>query len=96
MNVRVPCDRCGDVTIPIRDLNVRFCVDNSDTSYWFRCPDCLSLVASEVHPTKRVELLTHPSIRAEPWFMPEELREPHCGPPITERDVLVFHLELNG
>src|SRR5690242_7071292 len=91
MLVRVPCDTCKiNVTISLSDLHVRFCLDNCDCSYWFLCPVCDKRVVSQVHPSKRAQLLAHPSIHPGCWFLPEELREPKSGPPISEADLAAF------
>lgn len=90
MNVRVPCDDCGDVSIRMPDLHVRFCLDDCATSYWFICPECSKRVVSDVHETKRVVLLTHPGITPECWSLPLELTEVHEGPPISEVDIERF------
>lgn len=96
MYVRVPCPDCGIVSFLIRDLHVRFCLDDCSTSYWFVCPECGMRVVSEVHETKRVELLTRPDIFPECWSLPLEMSEVHEGPPLSTDDLLDLCLELDA
>lgn len=94
MNVRVVCDDCGEVSIPIKELHVRFCLDTSETTLWFMCPACNRRAFSVVHPSKRAMLLSHPAIQPECWMLPEEIFENHSGPPIGWDDIVDLHHAL--
>jgi hypothetical protein len=94
VNVSVSCDSCGVVSIPIKELHVRYCLDNAETSFWFVCPECKQRAFRLVPPTKRAALLSHPRICPEAWFLPEECFEKHEGPPICWDDILKLHKDL--
>ncbi len=91
--VRTTCPTCGDVEMTIGDLRVRLCSTTNEGSYAFRCPACRLLVAKPIEASV-VDVLVLAGVELEVWHMPEELYEPHAGPPVSYDDLLEFHFQL--
>ncbi|GMU78572.1 MAG: hypothetical protein AMXMBFR46_13670 [Acidimicrobiia bacterium] len=92
--IRAACPTCGDVKLRARDLTVRVCAETDEGTYSFDCPRCGAPVAREATP-RILSLLVAAGVRAEVWHRPAELSEPRIGPPLTNDDLLDFHLLLS-
>jgi predicted nucleic-acid-binding Zn-ribbon protein len=95
MNVRVSCQKCGDITIESNDLKVRICAQSKYKTYTFGCPKCGD---RNVYPASDevTALLRAGGIALEIWDLPAEIYEAHTGPPFCGDDILDWHIELNG
>ena len=92
--IRAACPACGDVKLRSRDLTVRVCAENDLGTYSFVCPRCAEPVARDATP-RILALLVSAGVRTEVWHQPAELAEHPDGPPLTNDDLLDFHLLLN-
>lgn len=91
--IRATCTDCGDVELRSRDISVRSCADNGESTYFFRCPVCRMV---EVRPAEShvVDVLLAAGVEITEWHLPAELTERHEGRAITHDDVLDFHALL--
>ncbi len=92
--IRATCSDCGDVELRSLDLRVRTCIDNSRSTYLFRCPVCrmIEVRTAEEHV---VDVLLAAGVREDRWSLPAELGETKSGKRIDHDDVIDFHQLLN-
>ena len=76
--------------ITTRDVQVRICIEDSASSYNFRCPHCRMAVVKSAEP-RVVDLLVASGVELTAWSLPAELFEPHPDLPLTHDDLLDFH-----
>ncbi len=93
--IRASCPSCGDVELTTRDVRVLLCSTTYESTYAFQCPSCRVAVAKPAEP-RVVDVLLASGITLSVWHMPDELEEPHSGPPITYDDLLEFHFQLRS
>lgn len=93
--IRATCADCGDVELTTADVRVRVCLEDSQGSYFFRCPTCQMGVVKDAEP-RIVDLLVASGVELSTWTLPAELFEPRRGAPLTHDDLLDFHLLLSG
>ena len=94
LNVEADCPSCGRVRVASDDVVVRVCVDHQSSTYAFRCPACGLRTALPAND-RIVDVLTAAGADFDVWYLPDELRETRPGgPPLTNDDVLDFHLLL--
>lgn len=89
--VRASCQRCGDVELTSREVQVDVCSTTSASSYSFQCPKC-GIRVSRVTTDKVVGVLTGAGVQVRHWTLPQP--ESPVGPPITHDDLLAFHYLL--
>jgi hypothetical protein len=93
--IRATCGDCGDVEITTRDVQVRMCIEDSTSSYNFRCPHCHMAVVKTADRAI-VDLLVASGVELAAWALPAELFEPRPDSPLTHDDLLDFHQLLHG
>jgi len=95
VRIRVACPDCGDLFVTALGLTLRFCVDDRQWSYCFRCTLCNRATSHQSD-----ELLVAPLVAVglpiQEWYLPAELTEPRPrGAVLVPDDVLDFHLFLH-
>jgi hypothetical protein len=94
LRVRVTCRRCGDVSIGLSQLVLRFCEDDLSAAYRFRCPRC-DLVQLEDASFEAATALLDAAATTEWWSLPADVGEqPTSGAPITPAEVAGLALVL--
>jgi hypothetical protein len=98
MNVRRPficvhCPNCDVVRVPATVVTLRYCTDDRRWAYWVHCTECGQRSAGPSSWWLALEAYAAGS-PLEEWSLPDELHEPHCGPPLTLLDLAALHLEL--
>jgi transcription elongation factor Elf1 len=94
INVEASCPSCGSVQVPSGDVVVRVSVDQSSSTYTFRCPAC-GLRTAVPADDRVVDVLTAAGAYFDVWYLPDELREARPGGgPLTNDDLLEFHFLL--
>ena len=93
-SLRVRCPDCSVVRVPANEVTLRNCVDDGRWDYWFLCPRCGRLTAGESTSWLAVEAFAAGSA-LEVWSLPDELQEPHAGPPLSLVDLVELHLALS-
>lgn len=89
--VRASCQRCGDVELPSRHVQVDVCRTTSASSYSFQCPRCRVRV-SRATTDEVVAVLTGAGVAVRTWTLP--VPESPTGPPVSHDDLLAFHYQL--
>jgi hypothetical protein len=92
-SLRVRCPDCSVVRVRANEVTLRNCVDDGRWDYRFRCPRCGRLTAGESTSWLAVEAFAAGSA-LEVWHLPDELDEPHDGPPLSLVDLVELHLAL--
>jgi hypothetical protein len=94
VRVRVTCERCGDVSIGLDRLVLRFCEDDLSSEYRFRCPSC-DLVQLQDAGFEAASALLEAEVATEWWSLPTGVGEPSKSwAPITPADVISFALAV--
>jgi len=87
VRVRVTCPRCGDVSIDLSQMVLRFCEDDLSSAYRFRCPRC-EVVQLEDAGIEAATALLDAEVTTEWWSLPTDIGEhPASGAPITAAEV---------
>jgi len=94
VRVRVTCPRCGDVSIDLSRMVLRFCEDDLSSAYRFRCPLC-EVVQLEDAGIEAATTLLDAEVTTEWWSLPTDIGEhPTSGAPITAAEVADLVLVL--
>lgn len=93
--VRATCNDCGDIELPVRDVEVRVCREDNDGVYRFVCPKCAK--AHEKDATRRtLDLLIASGSQVIYWSVPmERIVESELGP-LTHSHLVDFHKRLDN
>ena len=90
----VKCPDCVETRVAPRDVTIRHCVDDDTWSYRFECPLCRRRGVAATGKAAAMDAIGAGS-SFEPWHFPAEFAErPVVGPPISDIDVLEFHLDI--
>lgn len=84
------CPECGELRLHVRDVVVRLCLDQDDTSCRYSCPDCATVIV-RTPSEKALNALLSAGADVEVWHLPRELDERPDGEPLTREDLLEFH-----
>lgn len=79
--------------MPAENVTVRHCTDDGRWDYWLRCPVCGQHSAGRSSWWLALEAFAAGS-NLEEWSYPDELREPHLGPPLNLLDLAELHLAM--
>ena len=92
--VRSTCDVCGDVEMRPEHLELRVCSDPKYSTYHFSCPSCHRLITKPAADGRVRLALLGVGVHMVEWSLPDELHEPHDGPPLTSDDLIDLMLLL--
>lgn len=91
--IKATCPGCGEVELTPNDIELRVCTHAPASYYTFDCPTCNDAIQKPADD-RVIQLLISGGVRAIVWELPEEIMQPHAGPPLTHDDLLDFHLLL--
>jgi hypothetical protein len=95
--IKATCPTCGDVDLFPGDVTVRVAEGLGWSTYSFRCARCADAVCKPADD-EVIHLLTMAGVRVERVDVPAEYFESRvlslCMEPITQDDLLDFHLWL--
>lgn len=91
--VRATCTKCGDIELPVRQVEVRVCREDNDGVYRFECPKCEKLHEKSA-ARRTLDLLIASGSRVIYWSVPvEQIIEEDLGP-LTHSHLLDFNRDL--
>jgi len=91
--VTVQCPDCGQESVPIDAVVLRWCIDDGAWSYRARCAACTRMFVAATSAARAMQAASA-GVEIEAWSHPREIHERPEGPPLSLADVLELRLAL--
>ena len=91
--LRAACSRCGEVTLPVKEISLHVSEEDPVSFYSFHCPKCGQFEGGEAD-SLFVYLLLSSGVKPGIRNIPAEVFERREGTPLKPDDLLDFHLLL--
>jgi hypothetical protein len=92
-SIKATCPTCGDIDLKPREVHVVVAPAAGGATHAFTSPTCGALV-NKTADDEVVTLLRGAGVTVERMVVPAEALELHCGPRISNDDLIDFGLTL--